>query len=33
MDGRLLAEFPQLPIDWHHEEGHLHKAAARAPKG
>lgn len=31
LDGRLLAEFPQLLIDWHHEEGHLHKAPARAP--
>lgn len=22
----LLSEFPQLLLDWHHEEGHRHKA-------
>ena len=32
LNGRLLSEFPQLLIDWHHEEGHRQKAAARAPK-
>ena len=32
LEGRLLAEFPQLLIDWHHAEGHRAKAAARAPK-
>jgi len=32
LKGPLLSELPQLLIDWHHEEGHLHKAPARAPK-
>lgn len=31
LQGRLLAEFPQLLIDWHKEEGHRTKGAIRAP--
>lgn len=32
LKGQLLSEFPQLLIDWHHEEGHRHRAPTRAPK-
>jgi hypothetical protein len=32
LDGPLLAEFPQLLIDWHHEDGHLHTDELVAPK-
>lgn len=31
LEDRFLAEFPQLLIDWHHEDGHLHKAEVVAP--
>jgi hypothetical protein len=32
LKGPLLTEFPQLMIDWHHEAGHRHAAATRAPR-
>lgn len=31
LKGRLLEEFPQMMIDWHHEDGHQHTAEVRAP--
>src|SRR5262245_50037636 len=31
LEGRLLAEFPQLLIDWHHKEGHRARGPAKAP--
>ena len=33
LSGPFMAELPELLLDWHHEEGHRHKAAPRARKG
>ena len=30
LQGQLLSEFPQILIDWHHEEGHHKARAARS---
>ena len=32
LEGQFMAELPQLLIDWHHHEGHRHKAAPSAPQ-
>lgn len=31
LDGPLMAEMPQLLIDWHHAEGHQETGPVRAP--
>jgi hypothetical protein len=32
LSGPFMAERPELLVDWHHHEGHRHKAAPRGPK-
>lgn len=32
LSGPFMAKLPQLMVDWHHEEGHRHRAAPKHPK-